>query len=449
MSSVSSTVTTTFRSIATTHVVGAEHTLSSAMSRLSTATNVGDVVNYSQLARGARETLAVISAQDVLATATDSGVRALATQALIQAFDSLHVLADDENLYDTDLSRPANIIYLVVNAIIFFYVVGMLYKSRFHWFNVSFFCGYGMELAGFIGRVLSFSDNTNLDYYLLQFVCLTVAPAFIMAGIYFLFGQNVVIYGRAFSPLPPMWYSYLFIGCDVVSLIIQAIGGAMASAATSDHQDTLTGTNVMIVGIAFQVFAMSIFLCFWFEFLRRHYFLVPPDQEMAPPADEVRYAKFTFANFFRMIFYRKSIREYKRIYREPLFTPEFASIRSKTLFHYFPLAITSAVIVVYIRCVYRVVELAQGFSGYLITHEVYLMVLDALMISICGLIFLPFHPVWTLGTEHKIGTKMLRGANSATPKLPPEDFEMEDANQDGYQSSLMEKQRDEPKSVFV
>ena len=36
---------------------------------------------------------------------------------------------------------------------------------------------------------------------------------------------------------------------------------------------------------------------------------------------------------------------------------------------------TIAVIVVYIRCVYRVAELAEGWGGYLFTHEPYLMIL--------------------------------------------------------------------------
>lgn len=67
-----------------------------------------------------------------------------------------------------------------------------------------------------------------------------------------------------------------------------------------------------------------------------------------------------------------------------------------------PFAMTAAVVVVYIRCVYRVVELAEGYGGYLYSHEPYLMVLDACMIAIAGIIFVPFHPYWVFGKENVV-----------------------------------------------
>ena len=84
------------------------------------------------------------------------------------------------------------------------------------------------------------------------------------------------------------------------------------------------------------------------------------------------------------------------------YNPKYKSIREKQFFQFFPLAMTLAVVAIYIRCVYRVVELAQGFRGYLILHEVYLMVLDALMIAITGIIFIPFHPVWAIGSKNVV-----------------------------------------------
>ena len=84
----------------------------------------------------------------------------------------------------------------------------MCIKSKYWWYNVTFVCGYGLEFVGFLGRVLSFNDTSNMSHYIMQSVALTIAPAFIMAGVYFLFGQLVVIHGRQYSVLKPMWYSY-------------------------------------------------------------------------------------------------------------------------------------------------------------------------------------------------------------------------------------------------
>lgn len=399
---------TTLSSIATTYEAGLSSTLTSAVAHLSSVKQQYDYYSLSQVIRGAQASLTVIEAEKVLATATDLQVMAKATKAIFDATLNLKALAEDENLYGTHLDRPANIIYLIVFAFIFFYNVAMIWKSRYNWYNITFFCGYGLEFAGFLGRVLSFQDNTDMNYYLLQFVSLTIAPAFIMAGIYFLFAQCVVIHGRQFSVLKPMWYSYFFIGCDVLSLLIQAGGGGAASIATNRHEDTKPGTNTMIAGIVFQVFSMTVFLTFWFEFLRRLYFRKFDDKDVPSDHQEHPLAKFTLGNFLKLLFHVKSVRSYKQTYREPVYNPNFSSVRDHKLLPYLPLGMTIAVIAVYIRCIYRVVELAQGFSGYLITHEVYLMVFDALMIAICGLIFVVLHPVWTFGATNLIKVKVIK-----------------------------------------
>lgn len=398
---------TTLKSIATTHAPGLSSTLTSALAKASTVTVSADLYDISQEIRGAQASLTIISAEKVLATATEEAVKSLATQAIFAATYNLKELADEENLYDMTLNRPANIIYLVVFFIQFFYFLVMVWKSRFHWFNITFVCGYGLEFAGFLGRVLSLTDNTERSYYLLQFVVLTIAPAFIMAGIYFLFAQCVVIFGRKFSLLKPMWYSYFFIGCDILSLIIQSIGGAMASTASSSNQDPTTGKKVMIFGIVFQVAAMEIFLIFWVLFLKRCFFKVVHHPDLPSDYTTHSMARFTPINFFKMLFNVGAAREYSAAYREPIYNPKYANIRQRATFRLLPGGITVAVIVVFYRCIYRVVELIQGFDGYLMTHEVFLMVLDALMIAICGFIFFPMHPVWAIGSENVIKRKMI------------------------------------------
>lgn len=47
---------------------------------------------------------------------------------------------------------------------------------------------------------------------------------------------------------------------------------------------------------------------------------------------------------------------------------------------------------IYVRSIYRTIELLQGWTGFLITHEVYFVVLDGAMMVLAVGIFNLFHP---------------------------------------------------------
>lgn len=410
---------TTFKSIDPTHWPHLSELLSKALESVATATYVGDLVLLSEVIRGAQASMTVIGAQQVLATATDSAIQAKATQALFEASYNLKELATDQNLYTHYLNRGGNIFFFIVNTLILSFNVGMLFISRYHWYNLTFICGYGLEFLGFLGRILAFTDDKNINYYLLQFVCLTLSPAFIMGGIYFLFAQNVIVHGRHYSVLKPLWYSYFFVFCDVFSLVIQGLGGAMASIASKRKQDTRPGTWTMFGGILFQVLAMSVFLIFWFEFITRLYF-----RDADKVETDTKYKKKTIPNWLKMLFNTKSVRPYKEEELERFYNPKYASIRARKLVPYYPLAISAAVIVIFIRCIYRVIELKQGFRGYLVTHEVFLMTLDALMIAVSGLIFIPFHPVFVFGKENVL--KLATIKRNTDEEKPENESESED-----------------------
>ncbi|EDK43712.1 conserved hypothetical protein [Lodderomyces elongisporus NRRL YB-4239] len=392
---------TTLTSIATSHASDLQVTLSSVIARVATETDFVNLRSLSEAYRGAAASLTIISAENVLATATASSVQAQATQAIFNATVNLKELVDEQNLYGYNPNLGGNAFFLAIYALIFLYTAVMSIWSRYWWYNITFFCGYALEFIGFLGRLLAHNNTAVQSYFLMQIVCLTIAPAFIMAGIYFLFGQLVVIHGRQYSLLRPMWYSYFFIATDVVSLLIQAGGGGAASVASSEHRDASSGTNTMIAGIALQVFAMSVFLIFWFEFLNRLYFknskIKPQD---GSTVQKTSLEKRSIGNYLKLLFNTKSVRQYRHEHLEQFYNKKFASIRQRKLFDWMPLAMTIAVVVVYIRCIYRVVELAEGFGGYLYEHEPYILVLDATMIAICGLIFLPFHPVWVFGKKN-------------------------------------------------
>lgn len=395
-------------SIDPTAIPALSASLENAVSEIATATRPRDLMGLSRVIRGAQASFTVIVAQNILATATDSAVKAEATKAIFEATYNLQELEMEYNLYGYIMNLGANYFFLVMFALILLFNVGMIWKSRYHWHNVTFVCGLILETIAFLGRVLSSTDYANMDFYLLQYTPFTIAPAFIMGGIYFLFAQNVVLYGKEYSMRKPLWYSYFFIACDVICLAVQAVGGAMASGAARNSTDPELGGWVMFAGVLAQLLAMTVFLFFWFNFFYRVFFYHSNDIDLS-----CKYSQRGVMNYIKLFLNLPSTREYKAAYLERYYDPKYKEVRARKLVPYFPLAISVAALVVYIRCVYRTVELKQGFSGYLITHEVYIMVLDALLIFIACFVFVPFHPVFVFGVKNVLGMAKMRGKNGA------------------------------------
>lgn len=140
-------------------------------------------------------------------------------------------------------------------------------------------------------------------------------------------------YGRAYSPISPRVYLFVFITIDLISIAIQGTGGGLASSAGGKvpPADTAPGTHIIIAGIIIQLVSMSVFVVLWFYFIWA--------------ARALPYSR--------------------------------------------PLAGTTsfAAALILIRNFYRAVEMSQGFSGYLITHEVYFTVLDGALMALVPISF--------------------------------------------------------------
>lgn len=66
------------------------------------------------------------------------------------------------------------------------------------------------------GKALTVSQSLGI-----QLVCLTVSPAFIAGGIYLTLKHIIIIYGSRFSRIRPRLYTWIFVSCDVLSILIQ------------------------------------------------------------------------------------------------------------------------------------------------------------------------------------------------------------------------------------
>lgn len=267
-------------------------------------------------------------------------------------------MANDKNPYSYDPSHASNLAALILFAMTWaaHFLLGLYYQQW--WFGTAFFIGCALETAGYIGRFVSSSDPLNVNAFLVQIVCLSIAPAFFMAGVYYLLAKFSVIYPGV-SRLRPMWYSYIFVSCDLLSIVLQGIGGGMAATAFQDDKDTQSGTNIMVAGLAVQVFFMTLFMVLCTDFYIR-----------------VRRA-------------RKS--------DDLVFDSEFAHIREKKIMPQFLVAVAVCTILIYIRCIYRLIELAEGWQGFLIIHEAYFLVFEALIMFIGVFALTLIHPGFIFG----------------------------------------------------
>ncbi len=73
-------------------------------------------------------------------------------------------------------------------------------------------------------------------------------------------------YGAHNSRLSPKAFTIVFMFSDFISLVLQAAGGAVASGTTTLAK-ARTGTNIMVVGLVFQVVSLVIFIALCVDFL--------------------------------------------------------------------------------------------------------------------------------------------------------------------------------------
>jgi hypothetical protein len=165
----------------------------------------------------------------------------------------------------------ANIFFTVFFGILALFQLGIGVYYRTWTFMVAVASGAILELAGYIGRVLMHSNPWNSSAFKLQIVCLVLAPTFVAAGIYLTLKHIILALGPEHSRLKPTLFTWIFIGCDVGSLILQAAGGGVAAAAgNTDRKLLQAGDNIIIAGIAFQVATMSVCGLLGLEFLIRY-----------------------------------------------------------------------------------------------------------------------------------------------------------------------------------
>lgn len=146
---------------------------------------------------------------------------------------------------------------LAVFAVLLVSQLVMGYLTKVYAYSLTIAAGCLLETLGYAGRLIMNKNPWNQTGLRMQIVCLIIGPSFIAAGIYLTLKHFIRLNGPEFSRLKPQWYTWIFIGCDIGSILLQAAGGGLAGAAGDDMDMMGIGNNIIIAGIAFQVATMT------------------------------------------------------------------------------------------------------------------------------------------------------------------------------------------------
>ncbi|KAH7066397.1 RTA1 like protein-domain-containing protein [Paraphoma chrysanthemicola] len=250
---------------------------------------------------------------------------------------------DDFVYYYYEPSLAAAIIFTILFATSTTFHIYQCYRKR-SWFMIAFIVGGLFETVGYIGRIISSHDNLSLGPYIMQTLLLLLGPALYAASIYMILGRIILLTnGEEFSLIRRTWLTKLFVTGDVISFLMQGGGGGILSSADGNESTTKAGENLIVASLFVQLFFFGFFA--------------------------------TVAGIFQ--------------YRGRAHLNKFANEKPWKK-HLYVLYTVSILILV--RSVFRIVEYLQGNDGYLLRHEVFLYVFDAVLMLTVMVIMGVVHP---------------------------------------------------------
>ncbi|KAI4164276.1 MAG: hypothetical protein LQ342_002241 [Letrouitia transgressa] len=284
---------------------------------------------------------------------------------------------NDPPNYGYTPSLPAGIVFIVLFALIALAHTIQLVLSR-RWWLLVFVLGAVGELLGWIGRTWAHACPYSITAFQLQISTLIFSPAFFAAGIYIVLGYLIRIFGPAATGtlLTPKQYLWVFCSVDFCSLLLQAIGGGLASSASSEEGgDLRPGTDTMVVGIVFQLVSNVVFAGLFARALAKTYKVGKGILNV----DSVVVDAPAFLD---------GREEPSWVRRRPATTTERLRVVAAAT------AVSTLCLIA--RGVYRSIELIQGWRGHLILTERYFLGLDGALMAIAGGVFVFANPHWLL-----------------------------------------------------
>lgn len=232
-----------------------------------------------------------------------------------------------------------------------FFIAHLAQTIRFRsWWFIVFPIGLLFEVVGYVARSLSAKkDPYHLLYFILNYFFIVTAPVFLAAGIYTILSALIPRLGRRYSFLPPKVVLWFFVTSDVIATVTQVAGAALIGVAQSNREDPTTANNILLGGLAYQVFSMGVFVILSATFLLRA---------------------------------RAAIKDAK--------------------LGIFSIVFAVATILIYLRTTFRLAETAEGLGGNLQSNEIYFACLEFAPVAAAVLLYAIWFPGRCVGARVRV-----------------------------------------------
>ncbi|KAE8381945.1 RTA1 like protein [Aspergillus bertholletiae] len=249
------------------------------------------------------------------------------------------------SFYHYDPSTAGAVIFIVLFAGTTLFHIYQMVRTR-TWFFIPFVIGGIFEVLGYIGRAMSSRESPNwtLGPYLIQTLFLLLAPALLAASIYMLLGRIIlVLRAESHAIMKKKWLTKVFVAGDVLSFLLQGSGGGIQSGGSLDSMKL--GEKIIVIGLFVQIFFFAFFI-------------------VTASSFDLKLKKYPFPRCYSAeIPWRKHMN-----------------------------VLYASSVLIMIRSVFRLAEYLQGNNGYLLHHEIFLYIFDAVLIFIAMVIFNICHP---------------------------------------------------------
>ncbi|PVH77672.1 putative RTA1 domain protein [Cadophora sp. DSE1049] len=245
----------------------------------------------------------------------------------------LIIRADEESNFKYDPNKNAALAAAALFGISSIWHLWVMIKSK-TWVYTALVVGAFMMTIGYIARYLAAKSPFSSGPYILQSLFLILPPSLYAATIYMIYGRIVLLVNAPQASLiRPTWVTKIFVTGDVISFLMQAGGGGLT--ASSNPDTARLGQNILMVGLVLQLIFFGIFLTISLIFFRR----VRSTPSYLTTSTPVKHNKHSWQTLLKFLF-------------------------------------VSAALIIF-RCVFRIIEFAQGDDGYLMKKEVFIYVFDA------------------------------------------------------------------------
>lgn len=230
-----------------------------------------------------------------------------------------------------------------------------------------------------------------------------LAPIFVAAGNYLLIGRLI----RAVLPpthhkifrVPARLLTRIYVTFDIVCLCVQSSGSSLASSVGWTGNLSDIGINILLAGLSLQVLAFSTYLCI----LVRFHLLSRSMAVSGAPEGWFKVLKAVYISSFLILV--------RTIWVPPPFLFLLKRALNTSLYRF-----AYRIFSWQVRCIFRMVEFAEGPEGYSLQHEWMFWVFEALLMIVALTIFCIWHPTKYLGNAGMSEKRRSREGEAEAPR---------------------------------